>query len=224
MTEEPGKAAFITVARLAKVQGRVGEIAAELHTDFPERFEQRRTLYAWNAGSDRRRELRLEEYWPHKGGMVFKFEGVDSIEEAEKLLGSEIQIPATERAELDEGAFYVSDLLGCLVVEVGSVAGGAEHNIGTVVDVNFGAGTAPLLIVKGEALMAGTRQEATLRPQPSDGREFMIPFVESFTKKLDLKAKRIEMQLPEDMLELDAPLSAGKKDRQRPPVKDNAKR
>jgi 16S rRNA processing protein RimM len=198
MTQDSGNAAFITIARVAKVQGRVGEVAAELHTDFPERFEQRRTLYAWTAGSDQRRELQLEGYWPHKGGMVFKFAGVDSIEEAEKLLGSEIQIPATERAKLDEGAVYVSELLGCLVVEVGSV----ERNIGTVVDVNFGAGTAPLLIVNSEG-----------------GREFMIPFVESFTKKLDLKAKRIEMQLPEGMLELDAPLSAGKKVRQSSPVK-----
>jgi 16S rRNA processing protein RimM len=43
------------------------------------------------------------------------------------------------------------------------------------------------------------------------GNEFMIPFVESFTKKMDVKGKRIEMQLPEGMLELDAPLSAGKK-------------
>ncbi len=64
-------------------------------------------------------------------------------------------------------------------------------------DVNFGAGTAPLLIVNSES-----------------GQEFMIPFVESFTRKLDVKAKRIEMQLPEGMLELDAPLSAGKKIRQ----------
>jgi 16S rRNA processing protein RimM len=203
MTESSSNAAFITIARVAKVQGRVGEVAAELHTDFPERFEQRRILYAWTAGSDQRRELHLEEYWPHKGGIVFKFEGVDSIEEAEKLLGLEIQIPATERAELEEGAFYVSELLGCLVVAIGPAEGsaeaGSERNIGTVVDVNFGAGTAPLLIVNSES-----------------GQEFMIPFVESFTRKLDVKAKRIEMQLPEGMLELDAPLSAGKKIRQSP--------
>jgi len=201
MTED-ASAAFITIARVARVQGRVGEVAAELHTDFPERFEQRRTLYAWTADSDQRRPLQLEEYWPHKGGMVFKFQGVDSIEEAETLLGSEIQIPATERAELEDGAFYVSELLGCLVVEVSRTEPGVVRNIGTVVDVNFGAGTAPLLIVNDES-----------------GREFMIPFVESFTKKLDLKARRIEMQLPEGMLELDAPLSAGKKARQQPPVK-----
>jgi 16S rRNA processing protein RimM len=202
MTEESGSAAFITIARVARVQGRMGEVAAELHTDFPERFEQRRTLYAWTADSDRRRALQLEEYWPHKGGMVFKFQGVDSIEEAETLLGSEIQIPATERAELEDGAFYVSELLGCLVVEVSRIDPGVVRNIGTVVDVNFGAGTAPLLIVNDES-----------------GKEFMIPFVESFTKKLDLKARRIEMQLPEGMLELDAPLGAGKKARQQPPVK-----
>jgi 16S rRNA processing protein RimM len=199
MTEESGGNAFITIARVAKVQGRIGEVAAELFTDFPERFEQRRTLYAWTEGSNQRRTLHLEEYWPHKGGMVFKFAGVDSIEEAEKLLRSEIQIPATERAELEEGAFYVSELLGCIVVETSQAD--SDKNIGTIVDVNFGAGTAPLLIVKSES-----------------GQEFMIPFVESFTKKLDLKAKRIEMQLPEGMLELDAPLSAGKKDRKQSPV------
>ena len=176
--------AFVTVARVLKVQGRIGEVLAELHTDFPERFEQRRTLYAW-PGEGERRRLQLEAYWPHKGGMVFKFEGVDSIEEAEKLLRSEIQIPAEDRAELEEGTFYVSDLTGCTVVEDG-------RELGRVVDVNFGAGTAPLLIVRSDS-----------------GKEFMVPFVESFTRKLDLPAKRIEMQLPEGMLELDAPLGAG---------------
>jgi 16S rRNA processing protein RimM len=203
MTAESGNAAFITIARVAKVQGRFGEVAAELYTDFPERFEQRRRLYAWNESSNQRRELHLKEYWPHKGGMVFKFEGVDSIEEAEKLLRSEIQIPAEERAELDEGAFYVSDLLGCLVVEVSR----EPSEVGTVVDVNFGAGTAPLLIVNNES-----------------GQEFMIPFVEGFIKELDLKGKRIDMQLPEGMLELDAPLSAGKKVRRQPLESNNVKR
>jgi 16S rRNA processing protein RimM len=179
------EAAFITIARVMKVQGRHGEVLTELHTDFPERFEQRRTLYAWQPSGERR-QLQLAEYWPHKGGMVLKFEGVDSIEEAETLLRSEIQIPASERAELEEGACFVSDLLGCLVLNAGA-------ELGQVADVNFGAGAAPLLIVKNDG-----------------GQEYMIPFVESFTTKLDLKGKRIEMQLPEGMLELDAPLGSGK--------------
>jgi len=197
------EAAFITIARVMKVQGRHGELLTELHTDFPERFEQRRTLYAWQPSGERR-QLQLEEYWPHKGGMVLKFEGVDSIEEAETLLRSEIQIPASERAELEEGACFVSDLLGCVVSNHDAVNGDAE--LGHVADVNFGAGAAPLLIVKNDG-----------------GQEYMIPFVESFTKKLDLKGKRIEMQLPEGMLELDAPLGSGKSSsagkKERPPAK-----
>lgn len=186
MSEASGAGAFITIARVLKVQGRRGEVLTELHTDFPERFEQRRTLYAWPEKGERR-QLHLEAYWPHKGGMVLKFEGVDSIEAAEKLLRAEIQISAAERAELEEGAFYISDLTGCAVLESG-------REIGRVADVNFGAGEAPLLIVRSES-----------------GKEFMVPLVESFIRELDLRAKRIEMQLPEGMLELDAPVRSVQK-------------
>jgi 16S rRNA processing protein RimM len=212
MREDAGNAGFVTIARVVKVQGRVGEVAAELHTDFPERFEQRRTLYAWRESDGQRRQLHLEEYWPHKGGMVLKFAGVDSMEAAAALLGSEIQIPAAERAELEAGTFYVSELLGCRVVETSR----EEREVGMVVDVSFGAGTAPLLIVKSSVPAASTQPTPLQRRQAHEGgREFMIPFVESFTKKLDLQGKRIEMQLPEGLLELDAPLSAGKADRRR---------
>lgn len=180
-------AAFITIARVQKVQGRVGEVLTELHTDFPERFAERTQLYGWRPASGERRELQLEEFWPHKGGMVLKFAGVDSIEDATPLVGLEIQIPVSERAELEDGAFYISDLTDCRVTADG-------REIGVVSDVSFGAGSAPLLIVKGDG-----------------GKEWMIPFVEGFLTRLDVKGKQIEMQLPEGMLELDAPLSAGKK-------------
>jgi 16S rRNA processing protein RimM len=116
--------------------------------------------------------------------MVLKFEGVDSIEDAERLKGSEIQIPSEERTQLEDGSVYVSDLLECSVIVEG-------REIGKVANVDFGAGEAPLLVIKGS-------------------KEYMVPFVEAFVTKQDLKAKRIEMQLPEGMLELDAPV--GKKE------------
>src|SRR6266704_267239 len=187
---------FITIAKVVKVQGRVGEVLTELFTDFPEKFEERRTLVAW-LPSGERRELKLEDHWPHKGGMVLKFEGVDSIEDAERIKGAEIQIPSTNRTKLEDGSVYVSDLLGCVVLADG-------REIGKVTNVDFGAGEAPLLVVKSD-----------VNPLlPKDGRngaprEFLIPYVEAFVTKQDLKGKRIEMQLPEGMLDLDAPL--GKK-------------
>jgi 16S rRNA processing protein RimM len=171
---------FITIAKVIKVQGRVGEVLTELFTDFPEKFEERRSLFAW-LPSGERRELKLEDHWPHKGGMVLKFEGVDSIEDAERLKAAEIQIPAEDRTKLEDGSVYVSDLLECSVIVDG-------REIGRVKDVDFGAGEAPLLVIKGN-------------------KEYLIPFVEAFVKEQDLKGKRIEMQLPEGMLELDKPLT-----------------
>jgi len=192
MTPPPsdaGQGGFVTVARVLKAQGRVGEVLTELHTDFPERFAERCDLFAWKQGGERR-QLRLEQHWPHKGGMVLKFEGVDSIDAAERLRGCEIQIRAEDQVPLEEGAWYVSDLLGCLVVTRGE----PPVEVGRIADVNFSAGTAPLLVVKDEG-----------------GREVMIPFVESFLEQVDLPGKRIEMRLPEGMLELNAPPASGKK-------------
>src|SRR5262249_46868631 len=94
---------FVTLAKVTKTQGRKGEVAAALLTDFPERFAERKKLYAVNyAQKERRREVQLEDHWFHKGGVVLKFAGVDSISMAEELIGCEIQIPANERAQLQD--------------------------------------------------------------------------------------------------------------------------
>jgi 16S rRNA processing protein RimM len=125
--------------------------------------------------------------------MILKFAGIDSIEDAATLAGAEIQIPREQRAQLDEGAFFVSDLVGCRVF---ASTGSAEvRELGPVTDVVFGAGEAPLLQVREGA------------------RELLIPFVESYTKKVDLDTKKIELVLPEGMLELDAPLGKPKSGR-----------
>lgn len=189
---------FITIAKVVKTQGRVGEVACELFTDFPEKFEQRRKLSAVNARGERR-ELEVEEFWPHKGQMVLKIVGIDSINDAETLLGSELQIPREQRAELEEGAIYISELVGCKVF---AVENGGERALGVLEEVNFGAGEAPLLVVK-------------------DGKkEFLIPFVERFTRSIDLAGRRILLELPEGMLELDAPLSREDRERARLGDKD----
>ena len=129
--------------------------------------------------------------------MILKFQGIDSINDAQPLQGSEIQIPAAERAQLENGAAYVADLVGCrvFVSELRPKTGLRE--IGVVSDVNFGAGEAPILEIKD-----GTR-------------EHMVPLAQEYVKVLDTAAKRIELELPEGMLELDAPLSREEKDLQK---------
>jgi 16S rRNA processing protein RimM len=181
---------FITLAKVTKTQGRKGEVAAALFTDFPERFAGRKRLFALDERG-KRAALELEDYWLHKGGVVLKFAGVDTISDAEKLIGNEIQIPIEERAALEDGSFYLSDLVGCVVTD-----GGRE--IGRVKDVTFGAGEAPLLVI-----------------QRNDGKEYLVPFAWEYIARLAPEDKRLEMNLPAGMLELDAPLSREEKEEQR---------
>jgi len=140
--------------------------------------------------SESRRELQLEELWPHKGLLVLKFAGVNSISDAERLVGSELQVPREQRAQLDQGWTYVSDLVGCAVFD-------ANREIGTVEDVQFGAGEAPLLVVKQGA------------------RRHEIPYAEAYLKNVDLERKRIDMILPDGILEVNAPMTAEEKQQQR---------
>jgi 16S rRNA processing protein RimM len=178
---------FVTIARVTKTQGRRGEVAVEMFSDFPERFEDRRRVFALSE-RNQRRELQIEDYWPHKDYMVLKFAGVDSISDAETLLKCEIQVPLSERTKLDEG-WYISELAGCRVFD-------GDREIGEVADVDFGAGEAPLLIVRqGKA-------------------EHMIPLSEPYIRRVDTARKKIELLLPEGMLEINAPLSSEEKKQQ----------
>ena len=70
------------------------------------------------AKNESRRELKIDDAWPHKSYVVLKFAGVDSISDAEPLVGSELQVPRGERAALEAGAAYVSDLIGCAVFDL----------------------------------------------------------------------------------------------------------
>jgi 16S rRNA processing protein RimM len=189
-------------------QGRRGEVLAELHTDFPERFEERRQLSGLAADGSRR-DLQLERHWFHKGGVVLKFAGVENISDAELLKGLELQVGAVDRTELETGAAYISEIVGC---EVWVSDADKRRLLGTVVEVRFGAGEAPLLVVRGEPTLSLGEKGGAL--ERGEEHEFLVPYAEEFVKTADVAGRRIEMQLPEGLLELEAPLSGIEKERQ----------
>ncbi|MGC2112331.1 MAG: ribosome maturation factor RimM [Candidatus Korobacteraceae bacterium] len=191
------------MARVLGPQGRRGEVLAELHTDFPQRFEERRQLSGL-APDGSRRELQLEEHWFHKGGVVLKFAGVDSISDAERLKGFEVQLPREERTELEAGSAYISEIVGCDVW-----IDGGQRFLGRVIEVQFGAGEAPLLVVR-LPICAAPRG-----PRGEIHSDVLVPYAAEYVTKLDLPEHRIQMQLPEGLLDLDAPLSDEEKRRQK---------
>jgi 16S rRNA processing protein RimM len=176
---------WVWLARIRRTQGRKGEVFADLLTDFPEKFADRRRLWLLaEAASSTPREVELIHHWLHKGGVVLHFSGVDSISAAEALSGLIVAIPLAERAPLSEDEVYIADLIGCTLFDVASTN---PIRVGKIEDVDRTAGPVALLVVR------------------SSTGEVLIPFAKSYLCKLDLEAKRVEMALPEGLADLNAP-------------------
>jgi 16S rRNA processing protein RimM len=193
---------WVWLARIRRAQGRKGEVFAEILTDFPEKFAERRQLWLLSESASAAprhlapesrlgartsaprspREVELKNHWLHKGGIVLHFAGVDSITDAEQLAGLIVALPRSERAPLAEDEVYISDLIGCTLIDVARPD--APIVVGQIENVERAVGTAPLLIVH------------------SDSGEILIPFAKIYLRKIDLEARRLEMALPEGLAEL----------------------
>jgi 16S rRNA processing protein RimM len=188
-------APWVWLARIRRPQGRKGEVFADILTDFPEKFADRPHLWlianpsVQPAAHPSSRPappapVELRAHWLHKGGIVLHFAGIDSISAAEALAGLVVAVPSAERAALAEDETYIGDLVGCTLVDVSSAE---PRAVGAIEDVDRTAGPVALLIVRGA------------------GGEVLVPFAKSFLRKIDLAARRVEMALPDGLIDLNKP-------------------
>jgi 16S rRNA processing protein RimM len=189
------------VARILRARGNKGEVAAELLTDFPERITKLKEVFiGQGGGKNEPRRAAVKSCWlsqNHRGQIVFHFDGVNSISEAEKFRGLEVLLPFEQRVTLPAGQYFVSDLIGCSVFEnpvsppvVSSSPcsmGETPALLGTVSDVQF----------PGEE-MSGT---PLLEVETSSG-EILIPLAADFCRNIDTKARRIDVVLSEGLRDL----------------------
>ena len=189
------------VARILRPRGNRGELAAELLTDFPQRLTQLQEVFVGDAnGKSEPRRMELKSCWlsqNHRGQVVFHFEDVNSISEAEEFRGLEVLLPFEQRVLLPAGQYFVSDLIGCSVFETPSAPpvvssspcsfAEAPALLGTVRDVQF----------PGEE-MFGT---PLLEVETSQG-ELLIPLAADICTKIDPVARRIDVVLPEGLRDL----------------------
>ncbi|HTW48585.1 MAG TPA: ribosome maturation factor RimM [Acidobacteriaceae bacterium] len=188
---------WVLIAHVVRPHGRHGELVADILTDFPELFHGRPRL--WLIPSARvgtaPRELHMENFWFLRSRVVFKFEGVDSISAAEGIRGYDVAIPAAERAPLEPGSWYAADLIGCRVFDLNR-----SREIGEIVDIDRGSSSADLLVVRSKS--AGLPDN-----------DVLIPFVRDYLVRVALAELRVEMRLPEGLLDINAPLTEEEKRR-----------
>ncbi|MBI3665980.1 MAG: 16S rRNA processing protein RimM [Acidobacteria bacterium] len=168
---------FLTVARLLRTRGNRGELVAELESDDPGIFALFPEVYLWD-GAGCRKAARVHRTWLHKNRLILQFDGIDSISEAERLAGWEVQIPAARRPAPPAGRYYAADLVGCRVLEarsgrlLGEVRGLLETGGASLLQVETGGG------------------------------EVLVPFASSICTEIDPAQRVIRVDLPEGLEEL----------------------
>lgn len=142
-------------------------------TDRPERFDSLTRVLAGD------RALEIENVWWHGEKLILKFVGVDSMSAAETLTGLEIHVPVEERVALEDGAFFHSDLIGCVLRERSTgVALGLVENV---------------LDNPGQVL---------LDVRAPDGHQILVPFARAICVRIDIASRLVEADLPEGLATL----------------------
>ncbi len=170
---------LVAIGRVARAQGRRGEVVIDPLTDFPGRFHNLERVFIENEHGEWV-VLRLEGVREQRGRPVLKFLGVSGISEAERLAGSELRIPESEPCPLPENSLYHFQIIGC------SVWDSRSGYLGTVEEIMTTGGT-DLLVVRND-----------------EGDEFLIPLCEEICRHIDTERERINIQAPEGLVTLNA--------------------
>ncbi len=170
----------MALAVLGRAWGRRGEVSAISLSAGAERFSGVREVFLFDPDgmSGAGRHTELESVWEHRGRLIFKFRGIDTISDADALAGTEVRVPASERREIPQDEYFESDLIGCEVFERAT-----NERIGVVRELQE-LGGPPLLLVEGE------------------GGPVLIPFARAICPVIDVKARKILVDLPEGLKEL----------------------
>jgi 16S rRNA processing protein RimM len=180
----PERLPGLTLARILRPWGRRGEVAAEVLTDFPERLLALKQ--ADLCDTDARKPpsaVSILSCRIHLGQAIFHFSGVETISDAEKLRGLELQVPLAERAAIPPGRYYVDDLVGCEVWEQGA--------------------DTPLGAVRGaQNTAAAGSAESWLLTVDTERGELLIPLAAEICTSIDTQARRIEVRLLDGLRDL----------------------
>lgn len=161
----------IKVGKIVNAVGLKGEVKVYNYSDSSEIYETTPQMYAGDE------LLTIENVRVQKNMVILKLQGIDDRSAAEAARGRELFITENDLPELEEGEYYVRDLIGMTVKENGEV-------LGKVTDV-----------------LQNTAQDV-FEVERDGGRQLLIPRVDEFILDIDIKTRQIQVKLPEGLTEL----------------------
>ena len=167
----------LKVGKIVNTHSLKGEIKVISSTDFEEERFKKGSKLLITRGNQLIREVVVQSYRNHKNFLLVKFEGIDSVEEAEKLKNLQIKIDSDEVGELEENEFYFHEIIGCQVFDEN------DRNLGEIIDI-LTPGANDVWVIKGE-----------------NGKEILIPYIEDVVKKIDITSKKVNIEVMEGLID-----------------------
>jgi 16S rRNA processing protein RimM len=164
---------MVVVGKLTKTQGLKGEIRMQYYGNSPDELKllkDARIVKSDGSAID----IELEKVRESKNTHILKFKGVDSIDDAEKLIGSFVHIDIAELKELEKNEYYWDDLIGM------SVYDNTGELIGRLASIFETAGNDVYVVKRGI-------------------KELLIPAIEDVIKEVDVDNKKMCVHLLKGM-------------------------
>ena len=172
---------LLRIGVLTRPHGVRGEAKVFPTTDYPERFEEVTEVILKTRKGDIRTRIDSVRYF--KNLAIVKFTCFSNPEEIQGLAGSDILITRDQAQPLDEGEYYIADLIGCRVVAAEDSEAFAGQELGEVKDV-LQTGANDVYVVK----------------MPS-GSELLLPVIPACIRQVDIEAGLITVNLMKGLLE-----------------------
>jgi 16S rRNA processing protein RimM len=166
-----GEPVYLVVGFLRRAHGVRGEIIMDLHTDFPERLQSGRKLFV----GQEHKPVTLSSARPHAKGMLVKFKGIETPEDAGQLRNQWVYVRTTEVPGLPEGKIYQHELFGFRVVDEN------EDLLGELVEI-IETGANDVYVVRDET-----------------GKEILLPAIPSVILELDTERRLMRVHLLEGL-------------------------
>ncbi|MBR2787678.1 MAG: ribosome maturation factor RimM [Erysipelotrichaceae bacterium] len=164
---------YVTIGKILNTFGIKGELKVDVYTDFPEdRFQKGSTVYV----GDDYLPFKVASHREHKGFMLLLLENNEDINLVEKFKGMYLYKSKDDIKPLQDGQYYFSDLKDLDVYA-------DDEKIGKVLNVESGLRNNNLRVLKAE-----------------DNKEYLIPFIPVFIKKVDLEERRIDINRIEGLI------------------------
>ena len=165
---------YFEIGQIVNTSGLKGILKIKPFTDDIKKFSNLKTIYIKTKSG--LTEFKIEQVRYVKNMVILKLAGIDTVEEAEKYRNLYIKILRDQEEELEEGSYYVVDILGC------KVNTDANQELGKIVDV-FQTGSNDVYVVKDE-----------------QGKQILLPAIKQVIKNVDIKNKIITVHLLEGLV------------------------